>query len=76
MNTPLIYQWKSDCEKRIKEIKQAIKEIELHIERAYDSGCTKEHPQVKRWYFELERLEMVLDDEYGSLEDYKGRKLR
>lgn len=73
MKAPLIYQWKKDCEKRIQELKQEIRGIEVHIERAYESGLTKDHPQMKRWYFQLERLEDELVSEYESLEDYKGR---
>ena len=60
MKTPSIYQWKNDCERRIEEIKD-----ELHdVESQPDSPLRKK---------KLDRLERELDNEYASLEDYKGR---
>ena len=60
MKTPPIYQWKRDCERRIEEIKEELRDVESQP----DSPL----PQKK-----IDRLERELDTEYASLEDYKGR---
>ena len=60
MTTPPIYQWKKDCERRIEEIKEELRDIELQP----DSPLRQK---------KIDRLEQELDTEYASLEDYKGR---
>ena len=60
MKTPPIYQWKKDCERRIEEIKEELREVESQP----DSALRQK---------KLDRLEQELDTEYASLEDYKGR---
>ena len=60
MNTPAIYQWKADCERRIEEIKEELRDVESQ----QDSPLRQK---------KLDRLERELDTEYASLEDYKGR---
>ena len=60
MTTPPIYQWKRDCERRIEEIKEELRDV--------DSQPDSPLRQKK-----LDRLERELDTEYASLEDYKGR---
>ena len=60
MKTPPIYQWKTDCERRIEEIKEELR----YVESQPDS------PQRQK---KLDRLDRELDTEYASLEDYKGR---
>ena len=60
MKTPPIYQWKKDCERRIEEIKEELRDVESQP----DSPLRQ-----KKIY----RLERELDTEYASLEDYKGR---
>lgn len=57
---PPIYQWKKDCEIRIEEIKEELRQLESYPET----------PEIRK---QIERLEYELADEYGSLEDYKGR---
>lgn len=60
MKTPLIYKWKKDCEIRIEEIKEELRQLESYPET----------PEIRS---QIEQLEYELADEYGSLEDYKGR---
>ena len=60
MTTPLIYQWKNDCERRIKEIKDELRDVESQ-------------PNSPTRQKKIDRLERELDTEYASLEDYKGR---
>ena len=60
MKTPPIYQWKRDCERRIEEIKEELRDVE--------SGSDSPLRQKK-----IDRLEQELETEYLSLEDYKGR---
>ena len=60
MTTPPIYQWKKDCERRIEEIKDELRDVESQP----DSPLRQK---------KLDRLERELDTEYASLEDYKGR---
>ena len=60
MNTPPIYQWKRDCERRIEEIKEELRDVESQP----DSPLRQK---------KIDRLERELDTEYASLEDYKGR---
>ena len=60
MKTPPIYQWKKDCERRIEEIKDELRDVESQP----DSPLRQK---------KLDRLERELDTEYASLEDYKGR---
>ena len=60
MTTPPIYQWKRDCERRIEEIKEELRDVESQP----DSPLRQK---------KLDRLERELDTEYASLEDYKGR---
>ena len=60
MTTPPIYQWKKDCERRIEEIKEELRNVESQP----DSPLRQK---------KLDRLERELDTEYASLEDYKGR---
>ena len=60
MKTPPIYQWKKDCERRIEEIKEELRDVESQP----DSPLRQK---------KLDRLERELDTEYASLEDYKGR---
>ena len=60
MNTPPIYQWKKDCERRIEEIKEELRDVESQP----DSPLRQQ---------KIDRLERELDTEYASLEDYKGR---
>ena len=60
MKTPPIYQWKDDCERRIEEIKEELRDVESQP----DSPARQK---------KLDRLERELNTEYASLEDYKGR---
>ena len=60
MKTPPIYQWKKDCERRIEEIKEELRDVESHP----DSTLRQK---------KIDRLEQELETEYASLEDYKGR---
>ena len=60
MNRPPIYQWKRDCERRIEEIKEELRDVESQP----DSPLRQK---------KIDRLERELDTEYASLEDYKGR---
>ena len=60
METPPIYQWKKDCERRIEEIKEELRDVESQP----DSPLRQK---------KIDRLERELDTEYASLEDYKGR---
>ena len=61
MNTPPpIYQWKKDCEVRIEEIKEELRQLESY-------------PETPELRSQIEQLEYELADECGSLEDYKGR---
>lgn len=60
MKTPLIYQWKKDCERRIEEIKEELRDVESQP----DSPLRQK---------KIDRLERELETEYASLEDYKGR---
>ena len=60
MKTPPIYQWKKDCERRIEEIKEELRDVESQP----DSPLRQK---------KIDRLERELDTKYASLEDYKGR---
>ena len=60
MHTPPIYQWKKDCERRIEEIKEELRDVESQ-------------PDFPLRQKKIDRLERELDTEYASLEDYKGR---
>ena len=60
MNRPPIYQWKRDCERRIEEIKEDLRQLESY---------PPSPPRQK----EIDLLEEELVSEYESLEDYKGR---
>lgn len=60
MKTPPIYQWKKDCERRIEEIKEELRDVESQP----DSPLRQK---------KIDRLEQELETEYASLEDYKGR---
>ena len=60
MKTPPIYQWKRDCERRIEEIKEELRDVESQL----DSPLRQK---------KIDRLERELETEYASLEDYKGR---
>ena len=60
MNRPPIYKWKRDCERRIEEIKEELRDVESQP----DSPLRQK---------KIDRLERELDTEYASLEDYKGR---
>ena len=60
MKTPPFYQWKDDCEKRIAEIKDELRDVESQ-------------PDSLNRQKKIDRLERELDTEYASLEDYKGR---
>ena len=60
MKTPPIYQWKNDCERRIEEIKEELRDVESQP----DSPLRQK---------KIDRLERELETEYASLEDYKGR---
>ena len=60
MKTPPIYQWKNDCERRIEEIKDELRDVESQ-------------PDSPLRQNKIDRLERELDTEYASLEDYKGR---
>ena len=59
MSTPPI-QWKKDCEIRIEEIKEELRQLESY-------------PETPELRSRIEQLEYELADEHGSLEDYKGR---
>ena len=60
MKTPPIYQWKRNCEIRIEEIKEELRQVE-----SYPPSPMRDK--------KIDRLERELDTEYASLEDYKGR---
>ena len=60
MNTPPIYQWKKDCERRIEEIKEELRQLESY-------------PPSPALQKEIDLLERELESECASLEDYKGR---
>ena len=60
MKTPPIYQWKKDCERRIEEIKEELRDVESQ-------------PDAPLRQKKIDRLERELETEYASLEDYKGR---
>lgn len=60
MKIPPIYQWKKDCERRIEEIKEELRDVESQP----DSPLRQK---------KIDRLERELETEYASLEDYKGR---
>ena len=60
MTTPPIYQQKRDCERRIEEIKEELRDVESQA----DSPLRQK---------KIDRLERELETEYASLEDYKGR---
>ena len=60
MKTPPIYQLKRDCERRIEEIKEELRDVESQ-------------PDSPTRQKKLDRLKRELDTEYASLEDYKGR---
>ena len=57
---PPIYQWKKDCEIRIEEIKEELRQLESYPKT----------PELRK---QIEDLESELVSEYESLEDYKGR---
>ena len=60
MKTPPFYQWKRNCEIRIKEIKEELRQVESY----------PDSPDRQK---KINRLERELTCEYESLEDYKGR---
>ncbi len=60
MKTPPIYQWKKDCERRIEEIKEELRQLESY-------------PPSPAHQKEIDLLERELESECASLEDYKGR---
>ena len=60
MKTPPVYQWKCDCERRIEEIKEELRQVESDLDT----------PNRQK---KIDRLEQELETEYASLEDYKGR---
>ena len=60
MKTPPIYQWKDDCEKRIEEIKEELRQLESY-------------PPSPALQKEIDLLDRELESECASLEDYKGR---
>ena len=60
MNTPPIYQWKKDCERRIEEIKEELRQLESY-------------PPSPALQKEIDLLERELESECASLKDYKGR---
>lgn len=60
MNRPPIYKWKRDCERRIEEIKEELRQLESY---------PPSPPRQK----EIDLLERELESECSSLEDYKGR---
>ena len=45
---------------RVKMLESAIADLKVFIEHAYDRGCDRNHPQVKRFWFRLERAEREL----------------
>jgi hypothetical protein len=47
-------------EERADILVKAIEDLKIKIEHAYDRGCSREHPQVKRFWFRLERYENEL----------------
>ena len=60
MKTPLIYQWKANCENRIAEIKQELIKLQSQPKT----------PEIGK---EIEQLEDELFGEYMALADYQGR---
>ena len=60
MKTPLIYQWKANCENRIAEIKQELIKLQSQPKT----------PEIGK---EIEQLEDELCEEYMALADYQGR---
>ena len=60
METPPIYQWKKDCERRIEDIKEELRQLESY-------------PPSPEQQKEIDLLERELKSECASLEDYKGR---
>ena len=60
MTTPPIYQQKRDCERRIEEIKEELRDVESQ-------------PDSPTRQKKIDRLKRELNTEYASLEDYKGR---
>ena len=60
MNRPPIYQWKDDCERRIEETKEELRQLESY-------------PPSPARQKEIDLLERELESECASLEDYKGR---
>ena len=60
MKTPPFYQWKHNCEIRIEEIKEELRQMESY----------PDSPDRQK---KIDRLERELTCEYESLEDYKGR---
>ena len=60
MKTPPVYQQKCDCERRIEEIKEELRQVESDLDT----------PNRQK---KIDRLEQELETEYASLEDYKGR---
>lgn len=45
---------------RVKTLECEIADLKVFIEHAYERGCDKNHPQVKRFWFRLERAEREL----------------
>lgn len=45
---------------RVKTLECAIADLKVFIEHAYERGCDKNHPQVKRFWVRLERAEREL----------------
>ena len=34
-------------------IQERIEQLKIHLERGYDAGLSKKHPQMKRWWKEF-----------------------
>ena len=45
---------------RMKMLEDAISDLKIFIEHAYERGCDRNHPQVVRFWFRLERAEREL----------------
>lgn len=45
---------------RVKTLEGAVADLKVKIEHAYERGCDRNHPQVKRFWFRLERAEREL----------------
>ena len=45
---------------RMEMLESAISDLKIFIEHAYERGCDRNHPQVKRFWYRLERAEREL----------------